>query len=1318
MKQPPFQTSSFGRRALPLALLLAAMTACDGSSKSGSAGADSSRLELASVQLGRLVDVYSYQRIDTGNDDRRNRFNRRLTLVARNVVVNPNLESQSLFDAAGEEAPNANYEFRPFRNTVGHEELLILWDDTHPDEADKFTSALAGAQAGLPELPPSYRNQNTLSRPIPIVPRNSAIKLTFTGNVKVDEEFFRVNPSAIQLLEFKGDPNVVEPVNAFRILSYRPIPSGNSVILDTTILGGESATGFSVAGLPVSSDNVTANIRIAIPVRGSVAPSFYVREDGVPELNGVDSGARNSVIRDFRSGNLADGTAGRMREPEPPMLVASLAMGITAVDATNAIVEVDKRSRFVPIRGRYPFVDGPLETADGPAAGPFFVPISRPLRAGDFLTQRIQVQMPDGTFEFVDLEAEVLHNLEVGTVIGDTNLPRIGRVETAFGGSDQGERVPTVRLRLSTLEAGFDSLGRPHSFQSSAAAGGRDCIVRARYHEEVAYVGSTTEFVTDRDWRHQFVRIDPVPTGTVTPATLVSPDATVSVEFTKPMDLDQVDNSSNYVITNTPTTTETFAAQMTEAKKATLRVVPTRLSDLTGDGTILRLQPQMGFFHVQNTTEAYAVHIRLGTAGVTDLAGNPLDVFGDLANPDDSWSLNFTLNPTAATNRVGWHSWLFEAEDEDGSLPGSVDLFGQYRLQDGRLYGATGVRFSRTADNQNLASVNRIQRGECWDPDFPPATGSPQGIPSPQTAPVDGQGAPHPGLLYWQPRMFDQIAPPAVPVVYEYNTTLPQNVGRVVEPHHPNGSRLQMRYIEDDFSLSYTQPSEFGLDVEQMYWSPFNDETVFYDVFDRYSLSLSHTARRADVRFTLIPGDAGAMPPVLPGCLFNCPSTNSGLSTVFADNVLPGTAAVPVFADKVYTINPNQAFRSPLGVKYVPFPRFDRSYTWRDSRLVTIDGSGNVIGLGGAENPGNTAANDTTANIDSPWITSVPDQDFINAGGSMWVVDPADFAGDLQRDHDPIALPLLLDFKVFPDNAANGIASGLNSFQVAMMGPPSFGFPAVPGGYYDSQASGCAPALPWPRSRVQATGGEDLITQASLLVDPANTLTAQQSFLKDAGLGNAQRAIFTAPPGDGMLHWAQADFVRKVSVVTLPFLDTLQPQRAQVVTFDGGGTPSVANTNGFPDLAALSVNLRIQDLVVNVDPPLSRQPAGTSVVVELRGAEDFANSGVLYNPTFGQAGQVANDEFDNRGNLLNVNYACEAYRYSQANFQGAARVAATGLTRYVTEDQLALLRDEVTGLLPRYLNPRLVMTNNVDVSPALSPSLRSMSIVYRLEPRP
>ena len=85
--------------------------------------------------------------------------------------------------------------------------------------------------------------------------------------------------------------------------------------------------------------------------------------------------------------------------------------------------------------------------------------------------------------------------------------------------------------------------------------------------------------------------------------------------------------------------------------------------------------------------------------------------------------------------------------------------------------------------------------------------------------------------------------------------------------------------------------------------------------------------------------------------------------------------------------------------------------------------------------------------------------------------------------------------------------------------------------------------------------------------------------------------------------------------------------------------------------------------------------------------------------------------------MLNPNYACEAYRYAEGNSGtgfSAPRITADGLTAYVTQDRLGEIRNELTGLLPRYMNFRLVMTNNIDVTPAISPSLRSMSVVYRM----
>jgi hypothetical protein len=1307
-----------------VASLLFSLSGCGNGSAAKGAENGSGKAELLSVDMGRLVDVYAYQRIDPALGDRRLRTNRQLVRIATNVVVNPRLGNDSLFNAAGEEIPTATYELRPFDSSIGHEELVILWDNRPGPEASRFSDALAAAQQGLLTLAPAFRGQNVVLRPIPIAPRNAALRLQFSGPIQATEELLRNNPAVVQLLEFKGDPAVVSPADAFRILPCRVIPQGDRIIVDTTILGGEGESGVRSNGLPPSDDNVTANIRLAIPTRGSALSSIFVKADGIADLNGVDSSGRAAVIRDFRSGNLLDGAAGRLPEDEAPMIVGSFSMGITSIDTSSRVLTLTKRGNLVPVRGRYPFVDGPLGPGGVPM-GPLAAPIATPLRSGDILTQTRLVEMPNGTFEPVVLRAEILENLEIGTEFGGS-LP-LGRSGSSNPAEIQGQHLTSVRVRVASLAAGVDSLGRPQSFQAIGTSQGSDCILRAYYYDSIAFTGST-QAMGDRAWRKLFLRVDPQPTANPgsTAITDVNPIGSFAVEFSKPMDLDQVDPTVSLVLTNTAAPMlnpenpapgeERFAAQMDDPKKATARLVSSRLSDLNGDGTILRLQAPYGLYHQSGATEPYAFHVKLGTSGVTDLAGNPVRLYDSATSPLEAWSVNLVMSAAAATNRIGFHTYNFTDADEDGSLPGSTDIFGQFRLQGGRLFGATGVRFSRTADNQNLGAISRISRGECWD-----TVTSLQGVPTTQTAPSDDAGAPHPGRLYWQPKMLDSIAPPAVPQVYEYWQQLPQKVGRVLEPHSPRGSRMQMRYIEDDFTLDYREPAEFALDVEQLYWSPFDDESIYYDVFDRYSMSLAHSNKRTDLHFVVIPGSLGP-PLVPPGCQYVCLPHNSALSTVFADNVLQGTTAVSVVEDKIYRINPNEAFRSSLGVKYVPYPRFDRSYTWRDSRLVTVDSAGQVIGLGGAQSPGGTqpnAASDWTANIDSPWVTSAAPAPFLSQGFSTWVMDDADFKGNVFHDHDPIALPLLVDFKVFPDTPANnGLANGQNSFQVALVGPPTYGFPAAPGGYYDRRAAGCPNTMPrWPDVRAQASGGEDLITGAPIYIDPANQLVAQPSTLRDAGLGNATRALFQAPARDGMLNWARADFVRKVSTATFGFVDTLQPQRALFVEYAPSGAASVTASNGFPDLLAVDPNLRISDIVVQMDPPLIRQPAGTSVVVEIRGAESFANSGVLYNPDFNQASQVADDAYGTRGNLLNPNYACEAYRYSQASF-GAGfntpRVAATGLTRYVTDDQINLIRDPATQLLPRFLNLRLNMTNNVNVTPPLSPSLRSLSIVYRL----
>ena len=1292
-------------RVLSLALALAAFAACDGSNSTVGEVGPGGNLTLESVEIGRLVDIYSYRRIDVTQPDRRLRFNRSLELIRENVVVRDGIRSESLFGIGGSESSSANYELLPFDKSVGHEQLLILWDDR--EEQVRFDEALAAAQTGLRLLPAAFRDQNTQSRPIPIVPRNAAIKLNFSNATTLSQAFFEANPSAVQLLEFKGDPRFVDAVDAFRILPYRVVPSGSAVVLDTTILGGEVSGSVTTSGLPQSADSVTANIRIAIPARGSIVPSFFVERDGVDELNGVDSSERDSVIRDFRSGNLADGAAGRLGEPEPPQIIGVLGMGITDVDEAAGEITVNKRANFVPIRGRYPFVDGPLGS-DRVPLGPQEVPTQRPLFAGDFLEQDVTVQLSNGSFEIVKLRAEILENTRIDSAAGSIAAGRA--ISPLAGDSGQGELFSTATLRLATVSPARDSEGRPVSFVAGDPLNplGADCTLRAVYVEDVPF-NDGSDSVTDRDWRNLFVRIEPA--SVASPNVDVDPNASISMEFSKPMDLDQVDSTQNLLVTNTPVVAESFAEQTSDPKVATRRVVPTRLTDLNGDGTVLRLQPPMGFAHAAGVAETYSMHVRLGSLGVIDLAGNELEVFDDIGNPQGSWSVDFALRPDAPANLVAWHYYGFEALDEDGTAPGSPDIFGQFRLQDGSLTAASPVRFSRSANGQTLATISRINRGECWDQandvQLQPQPDPPAGV-----VPIDLiTTTPHPGQLYWAPRMSD-LTPPGTPPPFGFDPAIQHPIGRVVEPLKPQGSRMQVRYLEDDFQLSYTEPSDFGLDIEQLYWSIFNDEAVQFDVFDRVSMQLSHSRRRPDERWTVV--DDG-QDPISFFCALDCASMNSALSPNFSENVLEGTQPVTVFEDRVYTVNPNEAFRDGDSVAFLPYPRFDRSYTWRDSRLVTVDDDGNVIGLGGAQNPDAPEPNnDRTAHIDSPWTTDQPDPGFLAAGGTgVWVLDDEDFNGSNQRDHDPIALPLLVDIKVFADDPAQGVARGGNGFQVAMLGSPSIMSQVGSSGYYDVNGSLCGDLLPaWPWVRVHTSGGFDLVSQEEIRIDAANVSTAVGSINKDVGLGAQPTGLFQAPPGDGMLPWARADFVRRESTVTFGFFDTLRPQRFQPVD-------EPLDRPGFPDWTGVnSGNLRITDLVVELDPPEARQPAGTSVVVELRGAallsDESPDAEQLYNPTFAGPLVPPSDRLD-RGRLYNPQHACEAYRYSTANVAGAARVPATGLTRYVTEGQIDLIRDSATNLLPRFMNLRLVMTNNIDVDPGLAPSLRSMSVVYRLQ---
>ena len=486
---------------------------------------------------------------------------------------------------------------------------MILWDDRgESGEDDRFQAAISRARVGLVEIPDSFRDQNINIKPMPVIPRNAALKLTFDRPTGLDTDFFFANPMAIQLLRFKDDPNTTSPLVAFEPWPARVVSDGgNAVIVDTTLIGAETRSGRASTGLSPSLDNQTANYRIAIPSDGVIFKNFSVKPDAVPDLNGKDSRGDNAVIRDFRSGNASDGKVGALSDIELPTIVAKITMGVIKIDAVNRILTLNKRDHLVAIRGRSPFVDGGLNKGTQLPGGPNEVPTidtngnSMPLPAGDFLVQ--SVVSPTG--ETVRIRAEIIHVLEVGTVIGDANFAGLGLTAS---GTDGGE-LPIVRVRVASLTA-EDSTGNVVSLQASDLPLGEDLNMYVRYYEHVRYSTSAGQGeVSDSERRAEFMVFDPAPplldpSGQPIPVavrrTFVHPDADVAVRFSEPMDLARINSADNYLITVEEVDVGVLQDVLAEPKSAGLTIVPTRLVDQQGDGTLLKLAAPMGLFHEAN----------------------------------------------------------------------------------------------------------------------------------------------------------------------------------------------------------------------------------------------------------------------------------------------------------------------------------------------------------------------------------------------------------------------------------------------------------------------------------------------------------------------------------------------------------------------------------------------------------------------------------------------------------------------------------------------------------------------------------------------
>lgn len=233
---------------------------------------------------------------------------------------------------------------------------------------------------------------------------------------------------------------------------------------------------------------------------------------------------------------------------------------------------------------------------------------------------------------------------------------------------------------------------------------------------------------------------------------------------------------------------------------------------------------------------------------------------------------------------------------------------------------------------------------------------------------------------------FDAVADRTKPV-----PSLMASFGTGVQtPLTPLGSKMQIlwRYVDVGFSID--DPTNHNVDVEGLNWSPLSGQ-VSVDHFDEFEIRLSHTS--------LAPDEV-----IDPATLW--PKYHlSGLKKNYDGNLLDGDPQKIVHSKFLgYTVNPGDKFSASTGTEMMPFPLNEtvepadyKYYTWRDTAIRERGGKNS----GGSD----------------------PFQLYTALG----IAPPANQFYD-QNDIGTIGLPLLMEFRCYPDDGAQG----LNSFDISI----------------------------------------------------------------------------------------------------------------------------------------------------------------------------------------------------------------------------------------------------------------------------------------------
>ncbi|MEM9382669.1 MAG: Ig-like domain-containing protein, partial [Planctomycetota bacterium] len=359
----------------------------------------------------------------------------------------------------------------------------------------------------------------------------------------------------------------------------------------------------------------------------------------------------------------------------------------------------------------------------------------------------------------------------------------------------------------------------------------------------------------------------------------------------------------------------------------------------------------------------------------------------------------------------------------------------------------------------------------------------------------------------------------------------------VVTPFSTFGSKMQTLWRYADCGFSLTDSQNINIDIESLNWAPVGG-VVTPDAFSEFEIRLAHSRFAPDEIID-------------PASLFPR-FQNSGLRPGFEENLLPGPPQVTVHPRQSgYVVDGAELFQTTAGTTLIPFP-LNRNipadefvyYTWRDTSIRERTGQ-------------------QTSGVDP--------ESYLLALGIGLPAQPYYRPNEIQT----IGLPLLMEFRTFPDENAVGLNGWVLNLAVNSSSRPYF--------------------------RAFSTGG---VNQggANVFIDPETQASANGGFSPG-----------TTPPGgitfgrDNTLHTGAIDYVTRISQVhSLWFESPIEGEAA--FTTRRYNPPTL-------------------------EPALADRPPGTDIGLNYRGAFEieFLGNDPTANPPQPSPGYLLDNDQDDNG---------------------------------------------------------------------------------------